>query len=127
MGPPSGGDVEIAARPASGYAGPWTGAGTPRGQPGAAHRLPPPLPTDFLAFPTFPPLAACGRDRRRNFDFFQPLSGAFRPCALRLPHSVARQKQEGEPAKPGEPPEGVPRERSENSPKTDQKRCIEES
>lgn len=59
--------------------------GHPVDSPGAAHRLPPPLPTDFLAFPTFPPLAACGRDRRHHFDFFQPLLRGCRPCALRLP------------------------------------------
>ena len=61
-----------------------------------------------IAFPTFPLPAACGRDRRRNFDFFPtPLRG-FRPCALRLPPSVAEQGQEGEPAKPGEPRQGCP-------------------
>ena len=50
--------------------------GHPVDSPGAAHRLPPPLPTDCPTFPTFPPLAACGRNRRHNFDFFPtPLRG----------------------------------------------------
>lgn len=74
--------------------------GHPVDSPRAAHRLPPPLPTDCPTFPTFPPLAACGRDRRHNFDFFPtPLRGC-RPCALRLPTpSVAEQRREGEPAR----------------------------
>ena len=107
-GPPGSGDVEIAARPAGASRPVDRGRDTPWTTRGVAHRLPPPLPTGCPAFPTFPLPAACGRDRRRNFDFFPtPLRG-FRPCALRLPPSVAEQGQEGEPAKPGEPRQGCP-------------------
>lgn len=87
------------------------GRDTPWTAPGAAHRLPPPLPTDCLAFPTFPPLAACGRDQRRNFDFFPtPLRGC-RPCALRLPHPFPLPNRDGRgsrPEWPGEPRRGAP-------------------
>ena len=107
-GPPGSGDVEIAARPAGASRPVDRGRDTPWTTRGVAHRLPPPLPTGCPAFPTFPLPAACGRDRRRNFDFFPtPLRG-FRPCALRLPPSVAEQGQEGEPATPGEPRQGCP-------------------
>lgn len=102
--------------------GPWTEAGTPRGQPcRVAHRLPPPLPTGCPAFPTFPPpggLTAANTNTR--FEIFQtPLRG-FRPCALRLPEAgrgmgdgcpffPAKPKGEGEPAnEPGEPRRGAP-------------------
>ena len=150
--------------------------GHPVDSPGAAHRLPPPLPTDCPTFPTFPPLAACGRDRRRNFDFFPtPLRGvpplraslanpfhcrtgagggageaggtpqgcprgvegepegltggrhAPAPWGVDSPPSGGLLEGEGEPPGGRGNPAGVPRERSENSPKTDQKCCIEES
>ena len=109
-GPPGGGDVEIAARPAGGFAGPWTEAGTPRGQPGGC---PPAAPTPAHRLPHLPHIstasglaAAIGAT---TLIFFQPLSGAFRPCALRLPTPfIAEQEQEGEPAKPGEPRRGAP-------------------
>lgn len=109
VGPPGSGDVEIAARPAGASRPVDRGRDTPWTTRGVAHRLPPPLPTGCPAFPTFPLPAACGRDRRRNFDFFPtPLRGC-RPCALRLPTpSVAGQRREGEPAKPGEPRQGCP-------------------
>lgn len=169
--------MEIATRPVGGFAGPWTEAGTPRGQPGGC---PPAAPTPAHRLPHLPHISTAGglaaAIGATTLIFFQPLSGAFRPCALRLPTPfIAEQGQEGEPAKPGEPrrgapggskgrpkgrtggrhapapwgvrlppsggllegegeppggrgnPAGVPRERSENSPKTDQKCCIEES
>ena len=84
------------------------GRDTPWTARGAAHRLPPPLPTDCLAFPTFPPLAACGRNRRRNFDFFPtPLRGC-RPCALRLPPSLP-DRTGGGAGEAGGTPQGCPR------------------
>ena len=70
VGPPGSGDVEIAARPAGASRPVDRGRDTPWTTRGVAHRLPPPLPTGCPAFPTFPLPAACGRDRRRNFDFF---------------------------------------------------------
>ena len=87
------------------------GRDTPWTARGAAHRLPPPLPTDCPTFPTFPPLAACGRNRRHHFDFFQPLLRGCRPCALRLPTPfIAEQRLEGEPARmAGGTPQGCPR------------------
>ena len=108
-GPPGSGDVEIAARPAGASRPVDRGRDTPWTTRGVAHRLPPPLPTGYPAFPTFPLPAACGRDRRHHFDFFPtPLRGS-RPCALRLPTPfIAEQEQEGEPAKPGEPRRGAP-------------------
>ena len=148
---------------------PWTARGLPTGCPHPC----PPTASPSPHFHRWRPAAAIGAT---TLIFFQPLSGAFRPCALRLPTPfIAEQGQEGEPAKPGEPrrgapggskgrpkgrtggrhapapwgvrlppsggllegegeppggrgnPAGVPRERSENSPKTDQKCCIEES
>lgn len=84
--------------------------GHPVDSPGAAHRLPPPLPTGCPAFPTFPPLAACGRDRRHHFDFFQPL---LRANALRasLAHPSPLPNRDGRgsrPEWPGEPRRGAP-------------------
>lgn len=90
--------------------GPWTEAGTPRGQPGGLPTgCPHPCPPAARPSPHFHCWRPGGRDRRHHFDFFQPLSGAFRPCALRLPTPfIAEQGQEGEPAKPGEPRRGAP-------------------
>ena len=109
VGPPGRGDVEIAARPVGGFAGPWTEAGTPRGQPGGLPTgCPHPCPPTAPPSPHFHRWRPGGRDRRHHFDFFPtPLRGC-RPCALRLPPSVAEQGQEGEPAKPGEPRRGAP-------------------
>lgn len=84
------------------------GRDTPWTAPGAAHRLPPPLPTDFLAFPTFPPLAACGRDRRRNFDFFQPLLRANALRASLAPFAARPDGRGSRPEWPGEPRRGAP-------------------
>ena len=58
VGPPGGGDVEIATRPAGASRPVDRSRDTPWTARGAAHRLPPPLPTGYPAFPTFPPLAA---------------------------------------------------------------------
>ena len=49
------------------------------------------------------------------------------PWGARLPPSGGLLEGEGEPPGGRGNPAGVPRERSENSPKTDQKCCIEES
>ena len=106
-GPPGSGDVEIAARPAGASRPVDRGRDTPWATRGVAHRLPPPLPTGCPAFPTFPLPAACGRDRRRNFDFFQPLSGAAAPARFACPLRC-QTGREGEPAKPGEPRRGAP-------------------
>lgn len=57
VGPPGGGDVEIAARPVGGFAGPWTGAGTPRGQPGGC---PPAAPTPAHRLPHLPHISTAG-------------------------------------------------------------------
>lgn len=110
VGPPGGGDVEIATRPASGYAGPWTGAGTPRGQPGGLPTgCPHPCPPTASPSPHFHRWRPGGRDRRHHFDFFPtPLRGS-RPCALRLPTPfIAEQGQEGEPPRGRGNPAGVP-------------------
>lgn len=85
VGPPGGGDVEIAARPAGASRPVDRSRDTPWTARGAAHRLPPPLPTGCPAFPTFPPLAACGRDRRHHFDFFPTPSGATAPARFACP------------------------------------------
>ena len=85
--------------------------GHPVDSPGAAHRLPPPLPTDCPTFPTFPPLAACGRNLRRNFDFFSiPSPGRSAPARfacqpLPLPNRDGRGSR---PEWPGEPRRGAP-------------------
>lgn len=107
IGPPGRGDVEIATRPAGASRPVDRSRDTPWTARGAAHRLPPPLPTGCPAFPTFPLPAAYGRDRRRNFDFFQPLSGAAAPARFACPLRC-QTRWEGEPAKPGEPRRGAP-------------------
>lgn len=107
-GPPGGGDVEIATRPASGYAGPWTGAGTPRGQPGGLPTgCPHPRPPTASPSPHFHrwrPAAAIGA---ATLIFFQPLSGASAPARFACPLRC-QTGREGEPAKPGEPRRGAP-------------------
>lgn len=74
VGPPGGGDVEIATRPVGGFAGPWTGVGTPRGQPGGLptgcpHPCPPTAPPS-PHFHRWRPAAAIGA---ATLIFFQPL------------------------------------------------------
>lgn len=82
---PGGGDVEIAARPASGYAGPWTEVGTPRGQP---RGCPPAAPTPAHRLPRLPHISTAGglaaAIGATTLIFSNPFSG-LTPCALRLP------------------------------------------
>ena len=111
VGPPGGGDVEIATRPVGGFAGPWTGAGTPRGQPGGLptgcpHPCPPTAPPS-PHFHRWRPAAAIGAT---TLIFFQPLSGAAAPARfacqpLPLPN---RDRRGSRPEWPGEPRRGAP-------------------
>lgn len=90
--------------------GPWTGAGTPRGQPGGC---PPAAPTPAHRLPGLPHISTAGglaaAIGATTLIFFQPLSGAAAPARFACPPlSIAEQGQEGEPAKPGEPRRGAP-------------------
>lgn len=87
--------------------GPWTGAGTPRGQPGGLPTgCPHPCPPATRPSPHFHRWRPGGRNRRRNFDFFQPL---LRANALRasLAPFVARPDGRGSRRSRGNPV-GVP-------------------